>query len=126
MRTIPVAAAGTRHDDESCSLELTGPAWRCVPGRWPDAGRFAVAWLALSVAFVAVGAVLVHGLAGGVLGELDPGTARWCADERTPTLEDMAQVGAGLADAFTVIPFAVAASVVFVVVWKRWNETILL
>lgn len=100
-------------------------AWRCFPLRWPDVRRFAAAWLLLTVAFLGLGALLVHGLADGVIGDVDLDVARWFADQRTPTVEGLAQVGAGLADSFVIVPLVLVTSVVFVVVWKRWNETIL-
>lgn len=101
-------------------------AWRCFPFRWPDAGRFVGAWMLLTAVFVAVGAALVHWLAPGRVGDLDLDAARWFADLRSPTVDDLAQIAAGLADAFTVIPAVVVASVVFVVLWRRWNETVFL
>lgn len=101
-------------------------AWRCVPWRWADVQRFAAAWLVLTLAFLVIGVLLVHGLSDGRLGDLDLRVARWFADRRTPTVEDLAQLGAGIADAFTIIPLVVGTSALFVLVWRRWNETVLL
>jgi membrane-associated phospholipid phosphatase len=101
-------------------------AWRAFPFRWPDLGRFAVVWLVLTAVFVAVGLVLVHVLVHGFVGDVDHEAARWFADRRTPTVDDLTQIGAGLADAYTVIPALLILSVLFVVLWRRWNETVLL
>ncbi len=60
------------------------------------------------------------------MGDVDRDAARWFADRRTPTVDDLTQIGAGLADAYTVIPALLILSVLFVVLWRRWNETMLL
>jgi len=75
---------------------------------------------------VAVGALIVHVLADGWLGARDLSVARWFADQRSHTVNHLAQIGAALADAYTLIPVIAIASVLFVVLFKRWNETVFL
>jgi undecaprenyl-diphosphatase len=88
--------------------------------------RFAVAYAVLTVILVAIGAAIVHVLGDGPFGELDLNVAEWFADQRSHTVNHLAQIGAGLADAYTLIPAIFLASVLFVVLFRRWNETVFL
>jgi len=103
----PGTAAGRRH----------------FPFRWPDLKRFAIFYAVLTVIAVAIGAAIVHVLGDGPFGEMDLNVADWFADQRTHTVNHLAQIGAGLADAYTIIPAIFVASIVFLVLFKRWNET---
>jgi undecaprenyl-diphosphatase len=80
----------------------------------------------LTVIFVAIGAAIVHVLGDGPFGELDLNVADWFADQRSHTVNHLAQIGAGVADAYTLIPAIFVASVLFVVLFRRWNETVFL
>src|SRR5262245_27006685 len=102
----------------------TVSGWRHVPWRFADLKRFAAVYAVLTVIFVAIGAAIVHVLGDGPLGELDLNVANWFADQRSHTVNHLAQIGAGLADAYTLVPAFTVASVVFVVLFKRWNETV--
>jgi membrane-associated phospholipid phosphatase len=104
----------------------TAAGWRHFPWRTPDLRRFAMWYVALTAVAIAIGAAIVHVLGDGPLGELDLDVARWFADRRTPTVNHLAQIGAGLADAYTLTPAIVLTSIVFVVLFKRWNETVFL
>jgi undecaprenyl-diphosphatase len=104
----------------------TAAGWKHFPFRWPDLKRFAVVYAVLTVIFVAIGAAIVHVLGDGPLGELDLNVADWFADQRTHTVNDLAQIGAALADAFTLTPAIAVACVLFVVLFRRWNETVFL
>jgi undecaprenyl-diphosphatase len=88
--------------------------------------RFAAAYAVLTAIFVAIGAAIVHVLGDGPLGELDLNVADWFADQRSHLVNDLAQIGSGLADAYTLTPAIVIVSVLFVVLFKRWNETVFL
>src|SRR5262245_23142408 len=101
----PGTAAGRRH----------------FPFRWPDLKRFAIAYAVLTVVFVAIGAAIVHVLGDGPLGELDLNAADWFADQRSQGVSHLSQIGAALADAYTLIPAIAIASVLFLVLFKRWN-----
>ena len=74
----PATAAGRRH----------------LPFRWPDLKRFAAVYAVLTVIAVAIGAAIVHVLGDGPFGELDLNTADWFADQRTHTVNHLAQIGA--------------------------------
>jgi len=102
----------------------TVSGWRHFPWRFADLKRFAAVYAVLTVIFVAIGAAIVHVLGDGPLGELDLNVANWFADQRSHTVNHLAQIGAGLADAYTLVPAFTVASVVFVVLFKRWNETV--
>ena len=104
----------------------TASGWRHFPWRFADVKRFAVVYIVLTVIAVAIGAAIVHVLGDGPLGELDLNTAEWFADQRSHTVNHVAQIGAALADAYTIIPAIAIASVLFVVLFKRWNETVFL
>jgi membrane-associated phospholipid phosphatase len=101
----------------------TAAGWRHFPFRWPDLKRFAIAYVVLTVIAVAIGAAIVHVLGDGPFGELDLNVAEWFADQRSHSVNHLAQIGAGLADAYTLIPAIFVASVLFVVLFRRWNET---
>jgi undecaprenyl-diphosphatase len=104
----------------------TASGWRHFPWRFPDLKRFAAVYAVLTVILVAIGAAIVHVLGDGPLGELDLNAADWFADQRSHTVNHLAQIGAGLADAYTLIPAFAIASVILVMVFKRWNETVFL
>jgi membrane-associated phospholipid phosphatase len=119
------------HDAQTVSLGApdapgTASGWRHFPWRFADLKRFAAVYAVLTVIAVAVGALIVHVLADGWLGARDLSVARWFADQRSHTVNHLAQIGAALADAYTLIPVIAIASVLFVVLFKRWNETVFL
>ncbi len=123
-----MSTTGRIHDHALVALgtpEAPGTASgrRHFPFRWPDLKRFAAVYAVLTVIAVAIGALIVHVLSDGPFGELDLNTADWFADQRTHTVNHLAQIGAGLADAYTLIPAIFVASVLFLVLFKRWNET---
>lgn len=100
--------------------------WRHFPMRSRDVLRFALAWAILAAVFIGIGVLIVHWLDHGWLGRMDRDVARWFADQRSHDVNRLAQLGAGLADAYVVIPGLFVLSVLFVVIWRRWNETVLL
>ena len=104
----------------------TMSGWRHFPWRFDDLKRFAAVYAVLTVILVALGALIVHVLGDGPLGELDLNVADWFADQRSHTVNNLAQIGAGVADAYTLIPAFVIVTVLLVVVFKRWNEAVFL
>jgi undecaprenyl-diphosphatase len=104
----------------------TESGWRHFPWRLDDLKRFAAVYAVLTVILVAIGALIVHVLGDGPLGELDLNVADWFADQRSHTVNHLAQIGAGVADAYTLIPAFVIVSVLLVLVFKRWNEAVFL
>jgi membrane-associated phospholipid phosphatase len=121
----------TRHDAQTVPFGApnapgSSSGWRHFPWRFDDLKRFAAVYAVLTVILVAIGAAIVHVLGDGPLGELDLNTADWFADQRSHTVNHLAQIGAGVADAYTLIPAIAIASVLFLVIFKRWNETVFL
>jgi len=100
--------------------------WRHFPWRFSDLKRFVAVYAVLTVILVAIGAAIVHVLGDGPLGELDLNVAKWFADQRSHTVNHLAQIGAGIADAYTLIPAFTIVAVMLVVLFKRWNETVFL
>src|SRR5580765_4172849 len=96
----------------------TAAGWRHFPYRWPDLKRFGAVYAVLTVIAVAIGAAIVHVLGDGPFGEADLNVAKWFADQRSHTVNHLAQIGAGLADAYTLIPAIFLASVLFVVLFR--------
>jgi undecaprenyl-diphosphatase len=79
-------------------------------------------WLLVAPVAVAVGLLIVHVLDDSAFARGDLRVSEWFADRRTPRLEDLAQVGAGIADTLTVIPVCAVLVVAFLIVWRRWLE----
>jgi undecaprenyl-diphosphatase len=80
------------------------------------------AWLAIIPPVLGLGLLIVHVLEDGAFGRRDVRISEWFADQRTPRLEDLAQLGAGIADTLFVIPACALLLVVFAMVWRRWLE----
>jgi membrane-associated phospholipid phosphatase len=100
--------------------------WRRVPVRGDYVIRVLVAFASLSVAMIGLGLLLVHVLDGTWLGSLDRDLAWWFADQRSPDVKNAADVGAMLSDTYTIVFGFVVASVTFVVIFRRWHETVFL
>src|SRR3954469_7102268 len=104
----------------------TASGWRHFPWRFDDLKRFVAVYAVLTVILVAIGEAIVHVLDHGALRHLDLHTARWFADQRSHTIIHLAHIGAGLADVYTLDPAIAIASVLFLVLFKRWNESVFL
>jgi membrane-associated phospholipid phosphatase len=92
-----MSTTGRIHDHALVALgtpEAPGTASgrRHFPFRWPDLKRFAAVYAVLTVIAVAIGALIVHVLSDGPFGELDLNTADWFADQRTHTVNHLAQI----------------------------------
>lgn len=83
-------------------------------------------WLALFSTVTAVGLLIVHVLDDGPVGRLDRATAVYLEGNRTSLWNQMAQVGAGLADAYTLTPAVAVLCVVFVLRFRRWQDAVVL
>jgi membrane-associated phospholipid phosphatase len=118
------AAHGPRVLERAPDDDYVG--WRHIPVRGRDVLRFALAWAILTPIAIAIGALIVHVFADGWLGEVDLDVARWFADQRTHDVNDLAQIGAGLADAYVVTPGVIVAAVLLIVIFRRWNEAVFL
>lgn len=74
-------------------------------------------WAVLFAAVIGVGWLIIHPLEGSV-GDMDDDVARWFADQRTPTLNDIADIGTLLGD--TIVELILAPVVAVAVwIWRR-------
>jgi undecaprenyl-diphosphatase len=88
--------------------------------------RVSIAFAALGLVMIGLGMLIVHVLDNTWFGALDRDVAQWFADQRNPNVENFAHIGAMLSDTYTIIPAFVLASIAFVVIFRRWNETVFL
>jgi undecaprenyl-diphosphatase len=127
--TVEAPATVTSDRQENSEVRTEGAErapWRHWPVHRADVGRWAVAYVVLTLVMVGVGLLVVHVWDTQRLGTVDRDVAHWFADQRTPRWNDLGQIGAALADAYVLVPAIVVASVLFLVVFRRWKETLLL
>jgi len=85
----------------------------------------ALGYLVLAVCALALGALVTNLVVGHSLGHGDADVARWFAERRTPTWNDLSLVGSYLAETVTV--FAVAGIAVVILAWHRcWPQCALI
>ena len=78
-------------------------------------------FLVLAACALALGALVTNLVVGHSLGHGDADVARWFADRRTPTWNDLSLVGSYFAETVTV--FAVAGIAVVILAWHRcWPQ----
>ena len=126
MSAIP---AGQLENDSE--IETSGrPAEGTRRRRWPvhrqDVAWWLVAYLTLTAITVGVGFLIMHVWPTHRSGTLDAEVARWIADQRTPRRVELARVGSSLADSYTLVPAIALAIALFAVLFRRWNEVLLL
>jgi undecaprenyl-diphosphatase len=92
------------------------------PLRRPQLVYLGKAWLVITPITTAIGLLIIHVLDDGAFGRGDLRVSEWFADRRTPRLEDMGQIGAGIADTLTVVPICAVLTIAFAIAWKRWLE----
>ncbi len=102
------------------------PEWRHWPIHWRDLGSWLVAYVVLVLVMTGIGYLIVHVWETSWLAHVDHHVAVWFADQRTPERNDLGQIGAALADAYTLTPAILLTCVAFVFMFRRWNETLLL
>jgi membrane-associated phospholipid phosphatase len=76
-------------------------------------------YVALCVLATGVGLFVTHVLAQGVVGRGDTEIARWLADHRTPTLDDLSLVGSYLAETVTVLSILLVV-IVTLAIRRAW------
>jgi len=96
--------------------------WPLDRSSWVLLGTYFVAATAVSVA---VGILIVEVLDGGAFGRADLEVSEWFAARRTPTWNDLAQLGAGMADTLFVVPVCAVLIAVFWLLWRRLHEAVL-
>lgn len=96
---------------------------------WPLDRRAGALWLGAYVVIFAVllvlGLLIVHALDNSALQRMDVRVAHWFEARRTPDRNDAAQIGAGLADAYTLTPAVIFLVIAFAVVWRRWHDSLM-
>jgi undecaprenyl-diphosphatase len=138
----PTGAASASLLDERTDSPALGwrgrrPVGRAEPGladrglrTWPFRAAslkiWLAAWAGMFAVTTAVGLLIVHVLDDGPLGRLDRSIAFWFADQRTPRWNGLAQIGAGLADAYTLTPAVIILVFVLAAVFRRWHESLVL
>jgi undecaprenyl-diphosphatase len=86
-------------------------------GAW-FAGMVAVWW--------AVGALITGPLDGSWLVRWDEDVSQWFADRRTPLQDDLAHIGAMLADTFVKIGVTAVAVVIVFALWRSWRDVLMI
>jgi membrane-associated phospholipid phosphatase len=82
-------------------------------GRWQYAvvaGEVVVAWFAILIVMLGLGWLLTEGLKGSI-GPRDTDFSQWLADQRTPTLTDLAEIGGTGGDTITICAIAAVVAV---------------
>ncbi len=88
--------------------------------------RWFAAYGILTVTTTILGLFIVNLLEGSRFGAADRDVARWFADQRTPDRNGFAQLISNLSDSYLVVPAVFVLSVLFVVLFRRWRETLFL
>ena len=83
-------------------------------------------WAGLTLVTTLVGLLIVNVLDDGPLGRFDRSISFWFADHRTPRWNSLSQIGAGLADAYTLTPAVIILVFVLAAVFRRWHESLVL
>ncbi len=83
-------------------------------------------WVALTVAWIGLGALLTGPLAGGVIVRVDERFATWMIAQRTPAWDRVSAWGSLLAETTTKIVVTAVLAVVFLRFWRRWFEPVFL
>jgi membrane-associated phospholipid phosphatase len=113
--------ADRRRDGERQTI-----AWRVAP---LDATGFAglvVAYLTASAVLVVVGLAIVEWWETSRFGHWDADVIRWFEEQRTETLTTLAGIGSGFSDTHTVVGLGILAVPIFLVVFRRWHDHVLL
>lgn len=97
---------------------------------WPldrrDGLVLAAWWLGFVAIWWAVGALVDGPLDGSWLVRTDESIARWFAEGRTSTIDDLALAGTLLADTFVKIGVTALAALVVLAVWRSWRDVLMI
>ena len=111
-----------------------------VPGRrryaghlrdtWPvhrrQSAQLVGGWLVLTVAWVALGKLLTGPLADSVIVRFDERLAKSVVAHRTPTWDHVTLLGSFLAETITKVIVTAIVALVFLKLWRRWFEPVVL
>ena len=97
---------------------------------WPMERRDGLVLVAWFVGLLGIwwgaGALLTGPLDGSWIVRTDERISQWFADGRTPTYDDLATVGAMLADTFVKIGVTAVAAVVIFARWRSWRDVLMI
>jgi membrane-associated phospholipid phosphatase len=112
----------------------TAPGQRQHPGHlrdtWPvhrrQTAQLVGGWLALTMAWIGLGKVLTGPLADSRIIHSDRRVANWMVAHRTPTWNHLTVLGSYLAETITKVTVTAILALVFLMLWKRWFEPVVL
>ena len=97
---------------------------------WPVHRRQSVqllcGWAALTVVWIGLGKLLTGPLADGSIVRADDRVAQWMVAHRTPTWNRVTVWGSLLAETTTKVVVTAVLALVFLRLWRRWFEPVLL
>jgi membrane-associated phospholipid phosphatase len=83
-------------------------------------------WLALTVAWIGLGKLLTGPLADSLIVHTDQRLASWMVAHRTPTWNHLTVWGSYLAETITKVTVTAIVALVFLMLWRRWFEPVVL
>ncbi len=83
-------------------------------------------WVALTIVWIGLGALVTGPLAGGAIGRADERVAHWMVAQRTPTWNHATVWGSLMAETTTKVVVTALLALVFLRLWRRWFEPVFL
>ncbi len=83
------------------------------------------AYVVLTAVWVGIGLLITGPLGGSGLTRMDQDIATWFVDERTESLNDWANIGAGLADTMVKIIVTAIIALIMLAVWRSLREPLM-
>jgi membrane-associated phospholipid phosphatase len=97
---------------------------------WPlhrrQTAQLLAGWAVLTIVWIGLGKLITGPLDGGVIVRADERVARWMVGRRTPTWNHITVWGSLLAETTTKIVVTLLLALVFLRLWRRWLEPVLL
>ncbi len=88
--------------------------------------QFLAAYLGLALIGLVSGFALTSQAADGPMLDLDRRVALWWAEQRTPALDTLTDLGSALADTVPIVVALVVLTGVLLLAWRRWREVLTL
>ncbi len=105
---------------ESGGLRATWPVHRS------QSVQLLCGWAVLTIAWIGLGKLLIGPLKGGAIVRADEHVAHWMVDRRTPTWNHVTVWGSLLAETTTKVLVTLVLALVFLWLWRRWLEPLVL
>ena len=83
------------------------------------------AYVVLTAVWVGIGLLITGPLGGSGLTRMDQDIATWFVDQRTESLNDWANIGAGLADTMVKIIVTAIVAVIMLALWRSFREPLM-